>query len=103
MKVETLIIYILIISIFSILLTIYDKIASKKFKRNRIRENVLLFFAFIGGGLSMYITMRLIKHKTRHKKFMISLPIIIICQLFIIFYILYWFIIDLLIKLDETK
>lgn len=42
MKVETLIIYILIISIISILLTIYDKIASKKFKRNRIRENVLL-------------------------------------------------------------
>lgn len=87
MKIETLIIYILIISIISILLTIYDKIASKKFKRNRIRENVLLFIAFIGGGLSMYITMRLIKHKTRHKKFMISLPIIIICQLFIIFYI----------------
>lgn len=87
MKIETLIIYILIISIISILLTIYDKIASKKFKRNRIRENVLLFIAFIGGSLSMYITMRLIKHKTRHKKFMISLPIIIICQLFIIFYI----------------
>ncbi|WP_276877457.1 DUF1294 domain-containing protein [Anaerococcus hydrogenalis] len=82
------IIYFIIISIISLILTIYDKIASKKFKRNRIRENVLLFFAIIGGGFFMYITMRLIKHKTRHKKFMISLPIIIICQLFIIFYIL---------------
>lgn len=81
------IIYFIIISIISLILTIYDKIASKKFKRNRIRENVLLFFAIIGGGFFMYITMRLIKHKTRHKKFMISLPIIIICQLFIIFYI----------------
>ncbi|MDU3688129.1 MAG: DUF1294 domain-containing protein [Anaerococcus hydrogenalis] len=88
MKVETLIIYILIISIFSILLTIYDKIASKKFKRNRIRENVLLFFAFIGGGLFMYITMRIIKHKTRHKKFMLGIPIMVIFHFFIITYFL---------------
>ena len=86
MKVETLIIYISIISIISILLTIYDKIASKKFKRNRIRENVLLFFAFIGGGISMYITMKLIRHKTRHKKFMIGLPIILILQIAFIIY-----------------
>lgn len=97
------IIYFIIISIISIILTIYDKIASKKFKRNRIRENVLLFFAFIGGSLSMYITMRLIKHKTRHKKFMISLPIIIICQLFIIFYIFRWFFVRFLIKLEVNK
>ena len=86
MKVETLIIYILIISIISILLTIYDKIASKKFKRNRIRENVLLFIAFIGGGLSMYITMKLIRHKTRHKKFMAGLPIIFFLQMAFIIY-----------------
>lgn len=88
MKVETLIIYISIVSIIAILLTIYDKIASKKFKRNRIRENVLLFLAFIGGGLSMYITMRLIKHKTRHKKFMLGIPIMVIFHFFIITYFL---------------
>ena len=88
MKAETLIIYILIISIISILLTIYDKIASKKIKRNRNRENVLLFFAFIGGGISMYITMRLIKHKTRHKKFMLGIPIMVIFHFFIITYFL---------------
>ncbi|MDU3153695.1 MAG: DUF1294 domain-containing protein, partial [Anaerococcus hydrogenalis] len=69
-------------------LTIYDKIASKKFKRNRIRENVLLFFAFIGGGLFMYITMRIIKHKTRHKKFMLGIPIMVIFHFFIITYFL---------------
>ena len=83
MKIE-----ILIISIISILLTIYDKIASKKFKRNRIRENVLLFLAFIGGGLFMYITMRIIKHKTRHKKFMLGIPIMVIFHFFIITYFL---------------
>lgn len=88
MKTETLIIYISIVSIIAILLTIYDKIASKKFKRNRIRENVLLFFAFIGGGLSMYITMKIIKHKTRHKKFMLGIPIMVIFHFFIITYIL---------------
>ena len=87
MKVETLIIYILITSIISILLTIYDKIASKKFKRNRIRENILLLFAFLGGAFFMYITMKLIHHKTRHKKFMIGIPIFIVLHIFLGFYL----------------
>lgn len=86
MKTENLLIYFTLVSIISIILVIYDKIASKKFKRKRIRENILLFFAFIGGAFFMYIFMKLIHHKTRHKKFMIGLPIFILLHVFLVFF-----------------
>lgn len=85
MKREVLI-YLLAINIVAIFLTIYDKLASKKFRKNRIRENVLLLIGALGGAVSMYITMKLIRHKTRHKKFMTGLPIILILQIVFLIY-----------------
>ncbi|MDU2584994.1 MAG: DUF1294 domain-containing protein [Anaerococcus prevotii] len=85
MKREVLI-YLISINILGIILTIYDKIASKKFRKNRIRENVLLLIGVLGGAVSMYITMKLIRHKTRHKKFMAGLPIIFFLQMAFIIY-----------------
>lgn len=85
MKREVLI-YLLAINIVAISLTIYDKIASKKFRKNRIRENVLLLIGALGGAVSMYITMKLIRHKTLHKKFMTGLPIILILQIVFLIY-----------------
>ncbi|MDD6918425.1 MAG: DUF1294 domain-containing protein [Peptoniphilaceae bacterium] len=85
MKREVLI-YLISINILGIILTIYDKIASKKFRKNRVRENVLLQIGALGGAVSMYITMKLIRHKTRHKKFMAGLPIILILQVSFLIY-----------------
>lgn len=85
MKREVLI-YLLAINIVAITLTIYDKIASKRFRKNRIRENVLLLVGALGGAVSMYTTMKLIRHKTRHKKFMTGLPIILILQIVFLIY-----------------
>lgn len=85
MKREVLI-YLISINILGIILTIYDKIASKKFRKNRVRENVLLLIGVLGGAVSMYITMKLIRHKTRHKKFMAGLPIIFFLQMAFIIY-----------------
>ena len=85
MKREVLI-YLLAINVLGVSFTIYDKIASKKFRKNRIRENVLLLIGALGGAVSMYITMKLIRHKTRHKKFMAGLPIIFFLQMAFIIY-----------------
>lgn len=82
---KEIIIYIIIINIIGIILTCYDKIASKKFKKNRIRENVLLLVAILGAALTMYITMKIIHHKTKHKKFMIILPLLVLIHLVIIY------------------
>jgi uncharacterized membrane protein YsdA (DUF1294 family) len=37
--------------------------------------------ALIGGSVAMYVTMRTIRHKTQHAKFMIGIPAIILLQL----------------------
>ncbi len=80
--------YFAVISAIGILLTVYDKIASKKLKKHRIAEKTLIFVAVLCGAVAEYITMKLIRHKTRHKKFMIGLPVIIILQAILITVIL---------------
>lgn len=84
---EFLIIYFIVISLISVLITIKDKISAIKHK-NRVKENTLFFFAIIGGGFPMYLTMVSIGHKTRHKKFMIGLPFIISFQCILLVVIL---------------
>ena len=73
-------IYFLIISLITAIITATDKYKARK-GRFRISEKTLFLLAFMGGALSEYLTMRLIRHKTLHKRFMIGLPLIIILQL----------------------
>lgn len=70
-------IWLIVINVISVIICIADKIKAKKHKR-RISEKTLFLLSFLGGALFMYITMRLIRHKTLHKNFMIGLPAIII-------------------------
>ena len=65
--------YILLINLISIIVCIVDKI---KAQRNlwRISEKTLFTLSAIGGALGMYLTMITIRHKTKHKSFMIGLP-----------------------------
>lgn len=76
--------YFLIISIFTFLITAYDKIAAKRLPKHRIRESFLLILGILGGSVAEYLTMLLIRHKTKHKKFMAGLPIIIVLQIILI-------------------
>ncbi len=81
-----LIIYLIIISILSVIICIYDKVISKKNDvRLRIPEKTLLILSALGGSVAMYICMHIIRHKTKHFKFMVGIPIIIIIQVIIIF------------------
>ena len=74
-------IYLGIISIVSMIICCYDKIAAKHATRHRIPEATLLWLSVLGGSVAMLITMNLIRHKTRHKKFMIGIPVIIFFQI----------------------
>lgn len=73
-------IYFLVISIVSVFITMLDKHLAKH-NMWRISEKVLLIFAAFGGGLAMYITMRIIHHKTRKNKFMFGIPAIILLEI----------------------
>ena len=78
---SALIAYILVISIISVIVCIYDKKISKK---NRVElrtpEKTLMLLSLLGGSVAMFITMRLIRHKTKHIKFMLGIPLIILLQ-----------------------
>lgn len=72
-------IYLAAVSIISCLVCCYDKLMAKWGKR-RISENALMWLSVLGGAAVMYITMCIIRHKTKHNKFMVGLPIIILLQ-----------------------
>jgi len=73
-------IYLAVVSVISIIITIADKIKAKRHAW-RIPEAVLLGWSAIGGSVAMLITMLLIRHKTKHAKFMVGIPLIILLQI----------------------
>ena len=77
--IKWLLLYLAAINVLSAVLTIADKYRARRGKW-RIRESTLILAAVLGGSPAEYITMRLIRHKTRHKKFMIGLPAIFLIQ-----------------------
>ena len=83
--------WLIFISVIAIGMTVYDKLASKVKSRsqNRIPEANLMAVAAIGGAAAMELTMLLIRHKTRHPKFMIGLPLIILVHAALIVYFFY--------------
>lgn len=66
-------------NLLAVVLTVSDKVRAKKGKW-RVPEDTLLFVALLGGAVGEYITMCLIRHKTRHKKFTVTLPVFILLQ-----------------------
>lgn len=76
-------IYFAVINIISVVVCCYDKLMAIKGKR-RISEKTLLNLSVLGGGIAMYITMCIIRHKTKHPKFMLGIPLIIAIQITIL-------------------
>lgn len=79
--------WLIIINFIAAAATVSDKRRAKK-HRWRIPENTLLALSALGGSPAMLVTMKLIRHKTQHKKFMIGIPVIIVLQLAAVYLIL---------------
>lgn len=71
--------YLAIVNLIALILTVYDKKASR-IGLWRIRESTLMLFSFLGGSVVTYLTMRIIHHKTRKPLFMVGIPIIFVLQ-----------------------
>lgn len=78
--------YFCLISLISIVVTVSDKVFAIKHKW-RVRESTLFLLSAMGGSAAMYVTMILIRHKTRHIKFMLGIPVIFVLQTVILFFI----------------
>lgn len=73
-------VYIAVLSLITAVCVIYDKSAARRHKR-RISENALMLLGFFGAAVTEYIVMKIIHHKTLHKKFMIGLPLFAIVHI----------------------
>ncbi len=67
----------------AVALTIHDKSCAQRGKW-RVRESTLLLFGALGGALGMFLTMKKIRHKTQHAKFMIGLPVMLAVHLLLL-------------------
>lgn len=74
-------VYLLIISLVAFAVTVYDKWAAVKRPQERTRESTLLLLSALGGSIAMLFTMLGIRHKTKHLKFMLGIPLIVLLQL----------------------
>ncbi|CUP50580.1 DUF1294 domain-containing protein [Clostridium baratii] len=78
------IIYLFLINIFGLLLMFIDKQKAKRHKW-RISENTLILISILGGSIGSIIGMQLFRHKTKHVKFKLGLPVILIIQIILLY------------------
>lgn len=83
-----LLLYLAIINAFGFLLMLIDKWKAKH-NRWRIPEATLMGVAALGGSLGSLLGMYTIRHKTRHVKFTVGIPVILVVQIFAAIYFLY--------------
>lgn len=72
-----LIIYLVLINLMSFIMFGIDKYKAKK-RKWRIPEMSLLMSAALGGGLGGFIGMKLFRHKTKHMKFTVLVPLFLV-------------------------
>ena len=77
-------IYLLIVNAVSFLLMLVDKRKARK-KLWRIPEATLLLCAAIGGSIGSLAGMYTFRHKTRHLKFTLGIPVMLFLQILAVF------------------
>ena len=78
--------YLLIINVFAFVFYGLDKLKAKRNAR-RISERALLLLALVGGSVGAWLGMQVWRHKTKHAMFSIGVPVMLLLQA-----ALYWWI-----------
>lgn len=81
-----LLIYLLTINALGFLLMLADKVRAKK-NRWRIPERTLMTVAALGGSVGSLLGMYTFRHKTRHRKFTLGIPAILVFQVLLCIFI----------------
>jgi len=84
---RTLVLYLAAVNIAALLAMGMDKYKAQRHKW-RISEASLFMLGLIGGGIGIYLGMGLFHHKTKHLKFTIGIPIVIIVNVIALWYLL---------------
>ena len=87
---ELLSLYLLLINAAAFLLMLSDKRKAKK-KQWRIPEATLMTVAALGGSLGALLGMYLFRHKTKHPKFTVGIPILLILNIVLLHLLIKYF------------
>ena len=87
MWMQILLLYLLTVNALGFLLMLIDKIKARK-NRWRIPEATLMLMAAVGGSVGCLLGMYLFRHKTKHLKFTLGIPLILAAQIILAILIL---------------
>ena len=79
-------VYLALINIITFFFYLKDKKAAEKGK-DRVKIVTLLGLAFFGGSIGALVGMYTLRHKTNKNYFTIGVPLMVIMQLFVLFYL----------------
>ncbi|EHI98844.1 MULTISPECIES: DUF1294 domain-containing protein [unclassified Clostridium] len=80
---KTVLIYLLLINFIGFIIMLIDKQRAIH-KEWRIPEKTLILLSIFGGSIGMLAGMSTFRHKTKHKKFTIGVPFILLMQICLI-------------------
>lgn len=81
-------VYLLEINLVALILCAVDKVRAAAGKW-RVPEGTLLLTAALGGSPALLLSMLLLRHKTRHKKFIFGVPAILLAQAALVYFLGY--------------
>ena len=79
--------YLIGVNVLTFLLYGIDKWRAQR-DRWRIPEDTLIWLAIVGGSIGALLGMYLFRHKTKHRKFTIGIPVILAVQLVLAYFLL---------------
>lgn len=82
-----LLLYMLFINVVALIMYGVDKYKAVH-SAWRISERVLLLVALIGGAMGAMMGMYLFRHKTRHARFVVLVPLFLVAQLYLVYLLL---------------
>ena len=81
-------VYLLEINLVALILCTVDKVRAAAGKW-RVPKGTLLLTAALGGSPALLLSMLLLRHKTRHKKFILGVPAILLVQAALVYFLGY--------------
>ena len=80
--------YFMIINLVGFVMMCVDKQLAIH-RKNRVPEKVLFLIAIIGGSFGSILGMYAFRHKTKHVSFVIGMPVILIIQLVLVYFVIH--------------